>query len=129
MNLEYTTNMSYTPFSRIEDLIKKDILPIIFILIGLLITKHKNLIKNKTLNLFELYLIFSSILLYFFVPEGALWNGRLVPFFNLGIIFLFFKAVEIFIEDIYLYQQGLNVLTLLFFGGTVYCMYIFYEKW
>ena len=107
MNLEYTTNMSYTPFSRIEDLIKKDILPIIFILIGLLITKHKNLIKNKTLNLFELYLIFSSILLYFFVPEGALWNGRLVPFFNLGIIFLFFKALEIFIEDIYLYQQGL----------------------
>ena len=129
MNLEYTTNMSYTPFSRIEDLIKKDILPIIFILIGLLITKHKNLIKNKTLNLFELYLIFSSILLYFFVPEGALWNGRLVPFFNLGIIFLFFKAVEIFIEDIYLYQQGLNVLTVLFFGGTIYCLYIFYEKW
>ncbi len=129
MNLEYTTNMSYTPFSRIEDLIKKDILPIIFILIGLLITKHKNLIKNKTLNLFELYLIFSSILLYFYVPEGALWNGRLVPFFNLGIIFLFFKAVEIFIEDIYLYQQGLNVLTVLFFGGTIYCLYIFYEKW
>ena len=129
MNLEYTTNMSYTPFSRIEDLIKKDILPVIFILIGLLITKHKNLIKNKTLNLFELYLIFSSILLYFFVPEGALWNGRLVPFFNLGIIFLFFKALEIFIEDIYLYQQGLNVLTLLFFGGTIYCLYIFYEKW
>jgi len=129
MNLEYTTNMSYTPFSRIEDLIKKDILPIIFILIGLLITKHKNLIKNKTLNLFELYLIFSSILLYFFVPDGALWNGRLVPFFNLGIIFLFFKALEIFIEDIYLYQQGLNVLTVLFFGGTIYCLYIFYEKW
>ena len=129
MNLEYTTNMSYTPFSRIEDLIKKDILPIIFILIGLLIIKHKNLIKNKTLNLFELYLIFSSILLYFFVPEGALWNGRLVPFFNLGIIFLFFKALEIFIEDIYLYQQGLNVLTVLFFGGTIYCLYIFYEKW
>ncbi len=129
MNLEYTTNMSYTPFSRIEDLIKKDILPIIFILIGLFITKQKNLIKNKTLNLFELYLIFSSILLYFFVPEGALWNGRLVPFFNLGIIFLFFKALEIFIEDIYLYQQGLNVLTVLFFGGTIYCLYIFYEKW
>ncbi len=129
MNLEYTTNMSYTPFSRVEDLIKKDILPIIFILIGLLIAKHKNLIKNKTLNLFELYLIFSSILLYFFVPEGALWNGRLVPFFNLGIIFLFFKALEIFIEDIYLYQQGLNVLTVLFFGGTIYCLYIFYEKW
>ena len=129
MNLEYTTNMSYTPFSRIEDLIKEDILPIIFILIGLLIAKHKKLIKNKTLNLFELYLIFSSILLYFFVPDGALWNGRLVPFFNLGIVFLFFKAVEIFIEDIYLYQQGLNVLTILFLGVTIYCLYLFYEKW
>ena len=129
MNLEYTTNMSYTPFSRLEDLIKKDILPIIFILIGLLIAKHKNLIKNKTLNLFELYIISSSVLLYFYVPEGALWNGRLVPFFNLGIIILFFKLVEIFIEDINLYQQGVNVLTILFLGGTIYSLYMFYEKW
>ena len=129
MNLEYTTNMSYTPFSRVEDLIKKDILPIIFVLLGLLIAKHKNLIKNKIINLLDLYLVISSIFLYFFVPEGALWNGRLVPFFNLGIILLFFKAVEIFIEDINLYQQGINVLSILFLGGTIYCLYIFYEKW
>ena len=129
MNLEYTTNMSYTPFSSLEDLIKEDILPIIFIFLGLFIAKHKNLLKSKTFNLFDLYLISSSILLYFFVPEGALWNGRLVPFFNLGIIFLFFKAVEIFIEDINLYQQGVNVLTVTFLGGTIYCLYIFYEKW
>ena len=59
MNLEYTTNMSYTPFSRLDDLIKKDILPIIFILIGLLIAKHKNLIKYKTINLFDLYITVS----------------------------------------------------------------------
>ncbi len=129
MNLEYTTNMSYTPFSRLEDLIKEDILPIIFIFFGLFIAKHKYLLKSKTFNLFDLYLISSSILLYFFVPEGALWNGRLVPFFNLGIIFLFFKAVEIFVEDIDLYQQGANVLTITFLGGTIYCLYIFYEKW
>ena len=129
MNLEYTTNMSYTPFSSLEDLIKEDILPIIFIFLGLFIAKHKNLLKSKTFNLFDLYLISSSILLYFFVPEGALWNGRLVPFFNLGIIFLFFKAVEIFVEDINLYQQGVNVLTIIFLGGTIYCLYIFYEKW
>ena len=129
MNLEYTTNMSYTPFSSLEDLIKGDILPIIFIFLGLFIAKHKNLLKSKTFNLFDLYLISSSILLYFFVPEGALWNGRLVPFFNLGIIFLFFKAVEIFVEDINLYQQGVNVLTIIFLGGTIYCLYIFYEKW
>ena len=129
MNLEYTTNMSYTPFSSLEDLIKEDILPIIFIFLGLFIAKHKNLLKSKIFNLFDLYLISSSILLYFFVPEGALWNGRLVPFFNLGIIFLFFKAVEIFVEDINLYQQGVNVLTIIFLGGTIYCLYIFYEKW
>ena len=78
MNLEYTTNMSYTPFSRLDDLIKKDILPIMFILIGLLIAKHKNLIKNKTLNLFDFYIVSSSILLYFYVPEGALWNLSLI---------------------------------------------------
>ena len=112
MNLEYTTNMSYTPFSRLDDLIKKDILPIIFILIGLLIAKHKNLIKNKTYNLFDLYIISSSFFFYFYVPEGALWNGRLVPFFNLGIIFLFFKAVEIFIDDIESLSTGSNVLIL-----------------
>ena len=129
LNLEYTTNMSYTPFSRLEDLIKKDILPIIFMLIGILIAKHKNLIKKKTINLFDLYLISSSILLYFFVPEGALWNGRLVPFFNLGIIFLFFKTIEIFFEDINLYQQGVSILTILFLGGTIYCLYRFYENW
>ena len=129
MNLEYTTNMSYTPFSRLEDLIKEDILPVIFIVFGLFIAKYKNLFKNKTLNLFDLYLVSSSILLYFFVPEGALWNGRLIPFFNLGIIFLFFKAVEIFVEDINLYQQGINVLAITFLGGTIYFLYIFYQKW
>ena len=88
MNLEYTTNMSYTPFSRLDDLIKEDILPIMFITAGLLILKHKNLIKSKSLNLFDLYIISLSLLLYFFVPEGALWNGRLVSFFNLGIVFI-----------------------------------------
>jgi hypothetical protein len=129
MNLEYTTNMSYTPFSRLNDLIKNDILPIIFILLGLLILKHKNLIKSKSLNLFDLYIISLSLLLYFFVPEGALWNGRLVSFFNLGIVFIFFKTIEIFVEDLNFYQQGVNVLTILFFGVTIYCLYIFYEKW
>ncbi len=129
INLEFTTNMSYTPFTRLEDLIKEDILPVIFILLGLIIAKFKKLIKYKYLNLFEMYLVISSILLYFFVPEGALWNGRLVPFFNLGIIFILFKAIEIFVKDLNLYQQGINVLTILFLIGTSYCLYIFYDKW
>ena len=129
MNLEFTTNMSYTPFTQLEDLIKEDILPGIFICLALMIAKSKDLIKYKSLNLFELYLVVSSVLLYFFVPEGALWNGRLVPFFNLGIIFILFKAIEIFVEDLNLYQQGINVLTSLFFLGTVYFLYIFYDRW
>ena len=129
MNLEFTTNMSYTPFTRLEDLIKEDILPVIFICLALIIAKFKDLIKYKSLNLFELYLVISSILLYFFVPEGALWNGRLVPFFNLGIIFIMFKAIEIFVEDLNLYQQGIIILTILFFIGTIYCLYIFYDRW
>jgi len=129
INLEFTTNMSYTPFSRLEDLIKEDILPIIFILVALIISKLKDLIKYKSFNLFELYLVISSILLYFFVPEGALWNGRLIPFFNIGVIFILFKAIEIFVDDLNLYQQGINVLTTIFFTGTIYCLYIFYDKW
>ena len=129
VNLEYTTNMSYTPFSKLEDLIKEDILPMVFILISLLVVKGKNLIKNKTYNIFDFYIISSSVLLYFFVPEGALWNGRLIPFFNLGVVFLFFKAIEIFIEDIDLFQHGVSLLTITFLGGTIYCLYIFYEKW
>ena len=129
VNLEYTTNMSYTPFSKLEDLIKEDILPMVFILISLLVVKGKNLIKNKTYNIFDFYIISSSVLLYFFVPEGALWNGRLIPFFNLGVVFLFFKAIETFIEDIDLFQHGVSLLSITFLGGTIYCLYIFYEKW
>ncbi len=129
INLEFTTNMSYTPFTKLEDLVKEDILPIIFILLGLTIAKFKELIQYKSLNLFEIFLVVSSILLYFFVPEGALWNGRLVPFFNLGVIFILFKAIEIFVKDLNLYQQGINVLTILFLFGTSYCLYIFYDKW
>ncbi len=129
MNLEFTTNMSYTPFTQLEDLIKEDILPGIFICLALMIAKSKDLIKYKSLNLFELYLVISSILLYFFVPEGALWNGRLVPFFNLGIIFIMFKVIEIIVEDLNLYQQGIHILTILFLIGTIYCLYIFYDRW
>ena len=101
----------------------------VFILISLLVVKGKNLIKNKTYNIFDFYIISSSVLLYFFVPEGALWNGRLIPFFNLGVVFLFFKAIETFIEDIDLFQNGVSLLSITFLGGTIYYLYIFYEKW
>ena len=81
LNLEFTTNMTYSPYTKIEDLIKPDILPFaIGIFFYAMFTKGKNL-KNIFLTT-EMYLIFISTLLFFYGPEGALWNGRLVPFFN-----------------------------------------------
>ena len=128
-NLEYTTNMSYTPFSKIEDLIKADILPLLFVIFIFLSNLiRKEFIENR-LNIFIIYLIGISIFLYFFVPEGALWNGRLVPFFNLGVVLMFFQTSKLIIKNLYLYQQGSNNLKFIFFVSTLLCLYLFYENW
>ena len=93
LNLEFTTNMTYSPYTKIKDLIKPDILPFAIAIISYgIFTSGRNL-KNIFLST-EMYLIFASTLLFFYGPEGALWNGRLVPFFNLGLIILFFKIFE-----------------------------------
>ena len=93
LNLEFTTNMTYSPYTKIKDLIKPDILPFAIAIFSYgIFTSGRNL-KNIFLST-EMYLIFASTLLFFYGPEGALWNGRLVPFFNLGLIILFFKIFE-----------------------------------
>tara|TARA_B100000900_G_scaffold360378_1_gene332435 strand:+ start:1099 stop:3285 length:2187 start_codon:yes stop_codon:yes gene_type:complete len=93
LNLEFTTNMTYSPYTEIKDLIKPDILPfVIGIVVYVLFASRKNL--KQIISTTEMYLIFSSTLLFFYGPEGALWNGRLVPFFNLGLIIIFFKIIE-----------------------------------
>ncbi len=130
-NLEFTTNMSYTPYTRLKDLIKPDILPYAFLLFLFLLGRFnfKKLIENKTFSLFEFYLLLMSVSLYFFVPEGALWNGRLVPFFNLGIIIIFFKMIDFLLNDILQFQQGKLNTNLLILSSIVVCIYIFYDKW
>jgi len=130
-NLEFTTNMSYTPYTRLKDLIKPDILPYVFLLFLFLLGRFnfKKLIENKTFSLFEFYLLLMSVSLYFFVPEGALWNGRLVPFFNLGIIIIFFKMIDFLLNDILQFQQGKLNTNLLILFSIVVCIYIFYDKW
>ena len=95
--------MSYTPFSKIEDLIKADILPLLFVIFIFLSDLIRKEFKQNRLNIFIIYLIGISIFLYFFVPEGALWNGRLVPFFNLGVVLMFFQTSKLIIKNLYLY--------------------------
>ena len=130
-NLEFTTNMSYTPYTRIKDLIKPDILPYTLLLFLFLLGSFniKKLIENKSLSLFEIYLLLMSISLYYFVPEGALWNGRLIPFFNLGLIIIFFKMLNLLLKDILDFQQGKLIINLVIFSSIVTCLYIFYDKW
>ena len=75
-----------------------------------------------------------SIIIYlnfslFYVPEGALWNGRLVPFFNLGIIILGFKILDLIFNEIVEYQQGELLTKLTIFISLSICLYIFYDKW
>ena len=41
-----------------------------------------------------------SIYLFFYGPESALWNGRIVPFFNLAIIILFFNLLQYDIKNL-----------------------------
>ena len=130
-NLEFTTNMSYTPYTRVKDLIKPDILPYLFLLFLFFLGRFnfKKLRENKTFSLFEFYLVLMSVSLYFFVPEGALWNGRLVPFFNLGIIIIFFKILDFLLNDILQLQQGKLNTNLIIISSVAVCMYIFYDKW
>ena len=130
-NLEFTTNMSYTPYTRVKDLIKPDILPYTFFLLLFLFGSFnfKKLKVYKIFSIFEFYLLIISIILYFYVPEGALWNGRLVPFFNLGIIIVFFKMLDYLLNEILEFQQGKLIIKLLILSSIVGCLYIFYDKW
>jgi len=130
-NLEFTTNMSYTPYTRLKDLIKPDILPYTFLLFLFLLGRFniKKLIENKTFSLFEIYLLLMSVGLYYFVPEGALWNGRLVPFFNLGLIIVFFKMLDLLLNDILKFQQGKLITNLIILSLIFASVYIFYDKW
>jgi len=128
LNLEFTTNMTYSPYTKIKDLIKPDILPFAIAIFSYAIFTSGRNLKNIFLST-EMYLVFASTLLFFYGPEGALWNGRLVPFFNLGLIILFFKIFEektdLLIEKIK--QKYLIVLFYLIF--TSFFIFNYVQKW
>tara|TARA_Y100000591_G_scaffold174534_1_gene150754 strand:- start:1128 stop:3302 length:2175 start_codon:yes stop_codon:yes gene_type:complete len=128
LNLEFTTNMTYTPYTLISDLVKSDILPfVIGVIIYLISSSSKTYLK--ALTGLEIYLLIISIYLFFNGPESALWNGRIVPFFNLGIIILFFNLLHFDIKNLTKKIQGKYPLLVFVLLTNTYFMYLYYSKW
>ena len=128
INLEFTTNMTYTPYTQLSDLIKSDILPFaIGAIIYVISTSSRTILK--AVAGFELYLVGIAIFLFFYGPESALWNGRIVPFFNLGIIILFFNLLHLDIKNLTKKIQGKYPLIIFILSINSYLMYLYYSKW
>jgi len=128
LNLEFTTNMTYTPYTQLSDLVKSDVLPLV-IGTAIYIISSKSKTSLKAISGFEIYLLFISIYLFFYGPESALWNGRIVPFFNLGIIILFFNLLHFDIKNLTKKIQGKYPLLLFILIINSYFMYLYYSKW
>ena len=128
LNLEFTTNMTYAPYTQISDLVKSDILPFMLgAVIYFILSSGKNSLKS--ISVFEIYLISISIYLFFYGPESALWNGRIVPFFNLGIIILFFNLLHCDIRNLTKKIQGKYPLIIFILLSNSYFMYLYFSKW
>ena len=128
LNLEFTTNMTYTPYTQLSDLVKSDVLPFaIGAIIYVILSSSRTTLK--AVAGFELYLVSISIFLFFYGPESALWNGRIVPFFNLGIIILFFNLLHFDIKNLTKKIQGKYPLIVFILSINSYLMYLYYSKW
>ena len=126
-NLEYTTNMSYTPYTKISDLIKSDLIPMFVLVVIVLLTFR--LKKNNEFSSFAYYLVIFSTFVFFYGPESALWNGRVVPFFNMGLIILFFqffREISNFTYKFLINQNLIKYLNILFSGILIFN---FFERW
>ena len=125
-NLEFTTNMTYAPYSSFSDLIKIDILPLVLISFIYLITKDMFSMLRE--NITSVYLVIISLLLFFYGPESALWNGRLVPFFNLGIIMFFFNQCAK--QNRSSFKRIGNKLNLpILLPALIFLVYKYVDKW
>jgi len=125
-NLEFTTNMTYAPYSSFSDLIKIDILPLVLISFIYLITKDMFSMLRE--NITSVYLVVISLLLFFYGPESALWNGRLVPFFNLGIIMFFFNQCAK--QNRSSFKRIGNKLNLpILLPALIFLVYKYVDKW
>jgi len=127
INLEYTTNMSYTPYTKISDLIKPDVLPFFILLVIALITfRIKKFNQHFSL---ALYLIIFSMTIFFYGPESALWNGRVVPFFNMGVLLLSFQIIKELFSVLNKALLNQNFLKTFNFLLSTILIYNFYKRW
>jgi len=127
-NLEYTTNMTYSPYRNISDLIKPDILPLLLMSVIFLFSgQSKKVFKN--LFSLEVYLILTSFLLFFYGPEGALWNGRVVPFFILGTILFVFNLLTQNINLLTSKFQGHIFLSFIYLVISFFLLFNYYSRW
>lgn len=129
LNLDLTTNMSYTPYSKLSDLIKDDVTPFLIVVFLIFLLNFKQIYERNITSIFEWFILVSSVLLYFFVPEGALWNGRVISFFNLGVVVLFFKLLQYAIDESFKYEQGTLILKILSLVVIVTYLVNFSQKW
>ena len=127
-NLEFTTNMTYSPYSNISDLIKPDVLPLFLLSIIFLFSLDRKKFFSKLFSL-EVYLILSSFLLFFYAPEGALWNGRVVPFFILGTILFVFNLLSQNINLLSHKFQGYTFLSLTYLTAGFFLLFNYYNRW
>jgi len=118
--------MTYAPYSSFSDLIKIDILPLVLISFIYLITKDMFSMLRE--NITSVYLVIISLLLFFYGPESALWNGRLVPFFNLGIIMFFFNQCAK--QNRSSFKRIGNKLNLpILLPALIFLVYKYVDKW
>lgn len=128
LNLEFTTNMTYTPYTQVSDLVKPDILPFVIGAIVYIVSSSRKS-SLKAISGLEIYLLFVSIYLFFYGPESALWNGRIVPFFNLAVVFLFFNLLNLDIKRLTKKIQGKHSLLVIILLINSYLMYLYYSNW
>ena len=127
--LGYTTDMAYTPFTRTSDLIKDDMMPLIVFSSVFFIIFFREMFNEKVILHIGFYMVAANAFLFFVMPPGALWNGRLVPLFNLGTVVLFGLAFKIILRKIASSGLYINrILTLLSFSFFP-LGYSFFNSW
>ena len=127
--LGYTTDMAYTPFTRTSDLIKDDMMPLIVFSSVFFIIFFREMFNEKVIFHIGFYMVAANAFLFFVIPPGALWNGRLVPLFNLGTVVLFGLAFKIILRKIASSGLYINrILTLLSFSFFP-LGYSFFNSW
>ncbi len=127
--LGYTTDMAYTPFTRTSDLIKDDMMPLIVFSSVFFIIFFREMFNEKAIFHIGFYMVAANAFLFFVMPPGALWNGRLVPLFNLGTVVLFGLAFKIILRKIASSGLYINrIFTLLSFSFFP-LGYSFFNSW